>query len=54
LTSSFLKIYSKAGGICNGKPGFRKEYADTYYAAFVLDPVGNNVEALHFVPETAI
>ncbi|KAI0393971.1 Glyoxalase/Bleomycin resistance protein/Dihydroxybiphenyl dioxygenase [Xylariaceae sp. FL0594] len=38
----------KAGGTCNGKPGFRKEYAETYYAAFVLDPLGNNVEALHF------
>lgn len=29
----------KAGGRCNGPPGFRPQYSPTYYAAFVLDPV---------------
>ncbi|KAJ9144712.1 hypothetical protein NKR23_g5815 [Pleurostoma richardsiae] len=39
----------KAGGIPNGPPGERA-YAKGYYAAFVLDPVGNNIEAVHWSP----
>lgn len=35
-----------AGGRDHGKPGLRADYAPTYYAAFVLDPDGNNVEAV--------
>jgi catechol 2,3-dioxygenase-like lactoylglutathione lyase family enzyme len=38
----------KAGGKDNGRPGFRREYGDDYYAAFVLDPDGNNIEACYF------
>jgi catechol 2,3-dioxygenase-like lactoylglutathione lyase family enzyme len=34
-----------AGGIDNGKPGLR-EYHPGYFAAFVLDPDGNNIEAV--------
>jgi catechol 2,3-dioxygenase-like lactoylglutathione lyase family enzyme len=30
----------------HGRPGLRADYAPTYYAAFVLDPDGNNVEAV--------
>ncbi|KAI1310959.1 hypothetical protein F5Y03DRAFT_11426 [Xylaria venustula] len=40
----------KAGGVCNGKPGLRKEFSEPYYAAFVLDPLGNNIEAVHYQP----
>jgi catechol 2,3-dioxygenase-like lactoylglutathione lyase family enzyme len=36
----------EAGGRDNGAPGLRKEYSSTYYAAFVLDPNGNNIEAV--------
>ncbi|HET7528562.1 MAG TPA: VOC family protein [Burkholderiaceae bacterium] len=36
------------GGRDNGAPGPRKEYSDTYYAAFLLDPDGHNVEAVCF------
>jgi catechol 2,3-dioxygenase-like lactoylglutathione lyase family enzyme len=36
----------KAGGRDNGGPGVRADYAPTYYAAFLLDPDGNNVEAV--------
>jgi catechol 2,3-dioxygenase-like lactoylglutathione lyase family enzyme len=36
----------EAGGRDNGAPGLRKEYSATYYAAFVLDPNGNNIEAV--------
>ncbi len=35
-----------AGGIDNGRPGLRPHYHSAYYAAFVLDPDGNNVEAV--------
>ncbi|KAI5928522.1 Glyoxalase/Bleomycin resistance protein/Dihydroxybiphenyl dioxygenase [Camillea tinctor] len=38
----------KAGGICNGKPGRRPQFSETYYAAFVLDPLGNNIEAYYY------
>ena len=36
-----------AGGTDNGAPGLREEYHPTYYAAFVLDPDGNNIEAVN-------
>jgi catechol 2,3-dioxygenase-like lactoylglutathione lyase family enzyme len=36
----------KAGGRDNGAPGLRADYSPTYYAAFLLDPDGNNVEAV--------
>jgi catechol 2,3-dioxygenase-like lactoylglutathione lyase family enzyme len=35
-----------AGGRDNGGPGLRADYSPTYYAAFMLDPDGNNVEAV--------
>jgi catechol 2,3-dioxygenase-like lactoylglutathione lyase family enzyme len=34
------------GGRDNGAPGKRPRYHDRYYAAFALDPDGNNVEAV--------
>ncbi|UYI45923.1 VOC family protein [Vibrio natriegens] len=37
------------GASCNGKPGLRKKYAPNYYAAFLLDPDGNNVEAVVYL-----
>ena len=36
------------GGRDNGAPGARRDYGATYYAAFLLDPDGNNVEAVHY------
>jgi catechol 2,3-dioxygenase-like lactoylglutathione lyase family enzyme len=35
-----------AGGSDNGQPGVRSDYHPHYYAAFVLDPEGNNVEVV--------
>ena len=35
-----------AGGKDNGKPGIRADYHPTYYAAFVHDADGHNVEAV--------
>jgi len=34
------------GGTDNGPPGLRPEYSGHYFAAFVVDPDGNNVEAV--------
>lgn len=36
-----------AGGRDNGAPGLRPHYHPGYYGAFVLDPDGNNIEAVH-------
>jgi catechol 2,3-dioxygenase-like lactoylglutathione lyase family enzyme len=41
-----VKFY-KAGGRDNGAPGARKDYSPSYFAAFLIDPDGNNVEAVH-------
>lgn len=39
----------EAGGRDNGRPGWRP-YGGEYYAAFVLDPDGHNIEAVHHGP----
>ena len=39
-----------AGGKDNGAPGVRERYGPTYYAAFVLDPDGFNIEAVCHAP----
>jgi len=36
-----------AGGRDDGAPDYRPEYRDTYYGAFVLDPDGHKIEAVH-------
>ena len=36
----------ESGGRENGRPGLRTDYSPTYYAAFLLDPDSNNVEAV--------
>ena len=36
----------KAGGRDNGGAGPRADYSPTYFAAFLIDPDGNNVEAV--------
>jgi catechol 2,3-dioxygenase-like lactoylglutathione lyase family enzyme len=36
----------EAGGKDHGAPGLRADYSPTYYAAFLLDPDGHNVEAV--------
>ena len=44
----FFEAALAAGGKDNGKPGERPDYSAKYYAAFVLDPDGNNLEAVTF------
>jgi len=40
-----------AGGVDNGAPGLRPHYHPDYYGAFVLDPDGNNAEAVCHLAE---
>ena len=42
---AFYDAGIEAGGRDNGKPGYRS-YHSSYYAAFLLDPDGNNIEAV--------
>ncbi|HSX59678.1 MAG TPA: VOC family protein [Tahibacter sp.] len=46
VVDAFYKAALASGGTDNGKPGER-DYHPGYYAAFVLDPDGNNVEAVY-------
>lgn len=41
----------QAGGTDHGEPGLRPHYHASYYAAFVLDPDGHNIEAVCHVPD---
>lgn len=43
---AFYSAAIDAGGRCNGPPGLRPQYSGQYYAAFVLDPDGHNIEAV--------
>ena len=43
---AFHKAALAAGGKDNGGPGERAHYHPGYYGAFVLDPDGNNLEAV--------
>ncbi|MEL6642212.1 MAG: VOC family protein [Pseudomonadota bacterium] len=39
-----------AGGSCNGPPGYRDHYGPGYFAAFMHDADGHNIEALYREP----
>jgi catechol 2,3-dioxygenase-like lactoylglutathione lyase family enzyme len=47
---AFYRAAIAAGGKDNGAPGLRPHYHAHYYAAFVLDPDGHNIEAVCHVP----
>jgi catechol 2,3-dioxygenase-like lactoylglutathione lyase family enzyme len=48
---AFFEAALKAGGVDNGRPGVRLRYHPHYYAAFILDPDGYNLEAVcHSAP----
>jgi predicted lactoylglutathione lyase len=48
---AFHEAALSAGGTDNGAPGPRPQYHKGYYGAFVLDPDGNNLEAVCHKPE---
>jgi catechol 2,3-dioxygenase-like lactoylglutathione lyase family enzyme len=47
---AFHKAGLANGGKDNGAPGERTHYHPGYYAAFLLDPDGNNIEAVYHGP----
>jgi predicted lactoylglutathione lyase len=51
LVDEFYQAAIAAGGKDNGKPGIRPQYNPNYYGAFVLDPDGNNIEAVCREPQ---
>lgn len=48
---AFYAAAIAAGGRDNGGPGIRAHYHANYYAAFVYDPDGHNIEAVCHAPE---
>lgn len=46
--ANFHRAAMRAGSKDNGAPGFRPDYGPNYYAAFVYDLDGNNIEACYF------
>jgi catechol 2,3-dioxygenase-like lactoylglutathione lyase family enzyme len=46
VVHAFHEAALAAGGRDNGAPGLRPQYHEHYYGAYVLDPDGNNVEAV--------
>jgi catechol 2,3-dioxygenase-like lactoylglutathione lyase family enzyme len=48
---AFYRAALEAGGKDNGAPGLRPHYHANYYAAFVIDPDGHNIEVVCHEPE---
>ncbi len=46
---AFHEAGLSVGGKCNGNPSLRRHYAPNYYAAFLIDPDGNNVESVVYL-----
>ena len=51
MVDAFHRTALDVGGTDNGPPGLRPHYHPAYYGAFVLDPDGNNIEAVCHRPE---
>ena len=45
--NGFWRVGVEAGYPSDGEPGLRRQYRPDYYGAFLLDPDGNSVEAVH-------
>ncbi|HVP66521.1 MAG TPA: VOC family protein [Anaeromyxobacteraceae bacterium] len=54
VVDDFYAAALAAGARDNGPPGIRKDYHPNYYAAFVLDPDGHNVEVVCHAPVRAV
>ncbi len=52
VVDAFHAAALRAGGTDNGAPGLRPRYGEHWYAAFVLDPDGHNIETVCRVPES--
>ena len=51
VVDAFHAVAVTAGGVSDGAPGLRPHDRVRYYAAFVLDPDGNRIEAVTFPGE---
>ena len=51
MVTHFYHAGLSHGGKEHGPPGLRPQYHEHYYGAFLLDPDGNNVEAVCHMPE---
>lgn len=51
MVQAFYEAGIKNGGKDNGAPGLRPTYHENYYGGFLIDPDGNNVEAVCHTPE---
>ena len=49
MVDTFHAAALAAGGTSDGVPGFRAQYHESYYAAFIRDPDGNRIEVVTFV-----
>jgi catechol 2,3-dioxygenase-like lactoylglutathione lyase family enzyme len=47
VVDAFWEAGTRAGYPDDGAPGLRPEYGEDYYGAFLLDPDGNSIEAVH-------
>jgi catechol 2,3-dioxygenase-like lactoylglutathione lyase family enzyme len=47
VVREFWRVGTGAGYADDGPPGARPQYSESYYGAFLLDPDGNSVEAVH-------
>ena len=50
MVGAFHQAGLAAGGKDNGAPGIREQYHPGYYGAFLIDPAGNNIEAVYHGP----
>jgi catechol 2,3-dioxygenase-like lactoylglutathione lyase family enzyme len=50
MVDAFYQAAIEAGATDNGPPGLRPHYHANYYAAFVRDPDGHNIEAVTHTP----
>ncbi|KAF4469968.1 glyoxalase bleomycin resistance dioxygenase [Fusarium albosuccineum] len=50
---AFYSAAIDAGAKDNGPPGVRAHVHPNYYAEFIFDPAGNNIEAMCMVPESS-
>jgi catechol 2,3-dioxygenase-like lactoylglutathione lyase family enzyme len=50
VVDTFHRGALEAGGRDQGAPGLRPRYGENYYAAYVLDPDGHNIEAVCRLP----
>jgi catechol 2,3-dioxygenase-like lactoylglutathione lyase family enzyme len=49
MVDAFHAAALAGGGMSDGAPGYRAQYHESYYAAFIRDPDGNRIEAVTFV-----